>query len=66
MDYLQVFELSTQQFAGIKIQRIVHRQEQPPYKKSWQWDSGQLPVRDVTVWIVDSGPYCTMMLPSEY
>jgi hypothetical protein len=66
LDYLQVFELHSQRFAGSRIQQIVHRQEQPPYRKIWQWECRSKQVHGVTVWVMDSGEYCTMLLPTEY
>lgn len=66
MDYLQVFELSTHRFAGLTTQQIVHRQEQPPFKKVWQKDFVKRPVHGITVWVIDSGSYCTMLLPNKY
>lgn len=66
LDYLQVFELSAGQLSGTHVQRIAHRQEQPPYRKEWQMECRWKPVHGVTIWIIDSGDYCTMMLPSDY
>jgi hypothetical protein len=64
LDYLQIFELSPA-LEGEQGQRIIHTQEQPPFKQervlkaSWEIYCGK-------VWIIDSGDYATMLLPEEY
>ncbi|OPY55795.1 MAG: hypothetical protein A4E55_02383 [Pelotomaculum sp. PtaU1.Bin035] len=66
LDYLQVFDVVSLTGASDcpSIVRIVNTQELPPH----------LVVRlcrvsetlNVSVWVIDSGAYCTMLLPHEY
>jgi Protein of unknown function (DUF3230). len=66
MDYLQVFSLSIVHAGGQVYQRIRHRQEKPERKRTYDLSGIREPVSGVTVWIIDSGTYCTMLLPEEY
>lgn len=65
MDYLQIFELSTRDFKGQKIQHIIHRQEQPERRTEYALGGIENPV-DLTVWIVDEGIHAHILLPEEY
>lgn len=65
MDYLQVFDLSIGDIHGRKVQKVVHRQEQSVRSKVTLLPGIRKPVT-MTVWIIDSGDYATMLLPSEY
>ncbi|MEK3719256.1 DUF960 family protein [Paenibacillus sp. FSL H8-0034] len=49
-----------------KIQVINQSQEQPKRSKSSRFPGIDKPLNDATVWIIDSGEYVTMLLPSEY
>lgn len=66
MDYLQVFNLNTETLGNRKIQVITQSQEQPTCSKSSRFPGIGEPLNDITVWIIDSGEYVTMLLPSEY
>ncbi|TBL77416.1 DUF960 family protein [Paenibacillus thalictri] len=65
MDYLQIFDLSIGEVHGRKVQKVMHRQEQPVRCKETILPSVRKPV-NMTVWVIDSGDYVTMLLPSEY
>ncbi|MCY9664913.1 DUF960 domain-containing protein [Paenibacillus alginolyticus] len=66
MDYLQVFSLTIVHTDNQIIQRIRQRQEEPERKQKYDLTGIAEPVSGVTVWIIDSGTYCTMLLPNEY
>ncbi|MGU3471883.1 DUF960 family protein [Paenibacillus sp. D51F] len=66
MDYLQVFELGTENVNGRNIQKVMHQQEQPERSRVTMLPGVRRHVHDMTVWIIDSGEYVTMLLPSEY
>lgn len=64
LDYLQIFELSSATIDGISSQKIVHKQEQPPFT-----ETSYYMVEDIFVgkiWVIDSREYVTMLLPEEY
>ncbi|MCM1165940.1 MAG: DUF960 domain-containing protein [Lachnospiraceae bacterium] len=60
LDYLQVFDLK----AKGKIQVIEHRQEVPPYKKTYN----VLRENPITarIFVIDDGDHETMLLADEY
>jgi hypothetical protein len=64
LDHLQIFYLTFDCSLGYVIQKITHTQEVPNYSKTHLYTVGQ-PVCH-TVWVIDSGEYATMLLPSEY
>lgn len=66
MDYLQVFSLSVVHAGDEIYQRIRQKQEQPKSKKIHDVSGIKETVSGITVWIIDSGTYCTMLLPEEY
>ncbi|WP_372814275.1 DUF960 family protein [Paenibacillus sp.] len=66
MDYLQIFELVSGNVQSRRIQRVIHRQEQPERETTNDFRGRTSPLHGVTVWIIDSGEYVTMLLPSEY
>ena len=59
-DYLQVFELSGESGK----QKVVHRQEQPPYEQVHLLDWAE-PVT-AKLFVIDDGDHSTMLLASEY
>lgn len=65
MDYLQVFDLTTTE-GSHRVQKIIHSQEQPERTKAYSYPGINKPLHGITVWIIDSGEYVTMLLPSEY
>ncbi|WP_379156137.1 DUF960 family protein [Paenibacillus sp. sgz5001063] len=66
MDYLQVFDLTTENEGSHMVQKIFHSQEQPKRIKSNSYPGVNTPLHGIIVWIIDSGEYVTMLLPSEY
>jgi Staphylococcal protein of unknown function (DUF960). len=63
-DYLQVFHLSIAEKDGSQMQKIVHEQEQPEYKKEYVIPAAN-PV-NTTVYVIDDEDHSTMLLSSEY
>lgn len=59
-DYLQVFELSS---AG-PMQAITHSSEVPEYRMTYLIPS-DTPITE-TLYIIDDGDHCTMLLAEEY
>ena len=59
-DYLQVFELSS---AG-PMQAITHSSEEPEYRMTYLIPS-DTPITE-TLYIIDDGDHCTMLLAEEY
>ncbi|MGG0937290.1 DUF960 family protein [Brevibacillus centrosporus] len=66
MDYLQVFELSVEWVDDEPLQKVLNRQEQPQHEVSFYVDGVETPLDGVTLWVMDSGTYCTMLFPDEY
>lgn len=66
LDYLQVFELTPEQDVTLStpVQKIIHRQEQPPYKKEYLFPIEQ--TVEEKIFIIDSHTYATCMLAREY
>ena len=64
LDYLQVFELSTEVVGGQLIQAILHRQEKPCYRRTHRFALIEQP-QETTIWAIDDGDHCTMLFPSE-
>ena len=61
LDYLQIFQLSPQG----RVQKIIHSQEKPKYSNEITVPTIGTPIA-ARVWVIDSGEYSTMLLPSEY
>ena len=61
LDYLQIFQLSPQG----RVQKITHSQEVPIYTNETTIPTIGTPIT-ARVWVIDSGEYSTMLLPSEY
>lgn len=64
LDYLQIFALSEEDIDGVKIQKIIHSQEQPEVKDAYLIPMAE-PATD-KIWVIDSGDYSTMLFPKEY
>ncbi|MBF0546515.1 MAG: hypothetical protein HQM08_18865 [Candidatus Riflebacteria bacterium] len=64
VDYLQIFELLPEEKNGILLQKIVHRQEVPPYSKIHQIFILQ-PIQQ-KIYIIDDIEHVTMLLSEEY
>ena len=64
LDYLQIFELSTTAIRGYDRQKIIHRQEQPPFSRTHYYDIPE--TYQGKIWVIDSGEYVTMLFPHEY
>lgn len=64
LDYLQIFRLSTVMQGDQILQRIVHEQEQPPYKAEHlvQLDCAY----NMKIFVIDDESHSTMLLASEY
>ncbi|ASA24914.1 DUF960 family protein [Paenibacillus donghaensis] len=65
MDYLQVFDLTTENEGSHMVQKIIHSQEQPKRIKSISYSGVNTPLHGITVWIIDSDEYVTMLLPHQ-
>lgn len=65
MDYLQVFELFVEVQEGRAVQKVCNRQEQPYHQETITFKSVERPIQ-TTIWVIDSGDYCTMLYPHEY
>ena len=65
LDYLQIFELTIECAFGEVFQKIVHRQEVPPFSETYYYRGLVEPI-NAKVWIIDSDEYVTMLLASEY
>ena len=65
-DYLQIFELSRAVVNGKVFQKIIHRQEQPEYKKSLTILANENDVVTKKVYVIDDKTHCTMLLAEEY
>lgn len=64
LDYFQIFEMSVENENGVKIQKVIHRQERPNIKDIY-YISVETPING-KIWVIDSDDYSTMMFPSEY
>lgn len=66
LDYLQVFELSSENINGRSIQVIRHSQEQPEKSEMIHIEcEGFEPVND-KVYVIDDVEYATMLMASDY
>ena len=60
-DYLQVFELSEENGK----QKIIHSQEQPPYRKEYLFNTGT-PFLNAKIFVIDDETHSTMLFNYEY
>lgn len=63
-DYLQVFELEETVINGKPMQKIVHKQENPKYRKEHT-----IPIKNTVtanIFVIDDGTHSTMLLSEEY
>jgi len=63
-DYLQIFELKQEMSRGKMKQKLIHSQEQPPYRKEMLFKA-DAPVTN-KVYIIDDKTHSTMLLSEEY
>lgn len=63
-DYLQVFDLSIVEKDNKKLQRIIHSQEEPEYRKEYILEFAD-PV-ETKIFVIDDGDHSTMLLDEEY
>lgn len=64
LDYFQIFNLTVFDQDGIKVQKIIHEQEQPRYKNSiCVLCDTQV---NAKVYCIDDGSHSTMILAEEY
>jgi hypothetical protein len=64
LDYLQIFELSRIQRSGITIQKLVHTQEIPQYRK--EYILTDVEPSDEKIFVIDDQTHITMLLAQEY
>ncbi len=64
-DYLQIFNLTPIDINGVKVQKIVHTQEQPPYTRVVVLNGLTKPIKE-KIYVIDDGEHSTMILASEY
>ncbi len=64
-DYLQVFKFIKINEGGNQIQKIIHSQEQPPYKKEFMI-KGNFDKLSLNIFVIDDDTHCTMLLSDEY
>ncbi|MDR4985942.1 DUF960 family protein [Bacillus cereus] len=62
LDYLQVFELKSDQ----EYQLVCNTQEYPLLQLEYKFKLNSKEEINSKVWLVDSGEYATMLLPSDY
>ena len=60
-DYLQIFQLSK----ADGMQKIVHKQECPPYKKDY-WLFSAAPLVEAKIYIINDETHATMLFTHEY
>ena len=60
-DYLQIFQLSK---TG-RMQKIIHKQECPPYKKEY-WLFPAAPLVEAKIYIINDETHATMLFAHEY
>lgn len=60
-DYLQVFQLEPDG----EIQRVLHTQEEPPYRSEHLLKFGDTPI-SAKILVIDDGDHSTMLLAEEY
>lgn len=63
-DYLQIFELKQELVDGRLKQKLIHSQEQPPYRKEMIFEAANPVTRKV--YIIDDKTHSTMLLAEEY
>lgn len=66
LDPMQIFELSVGRLARLPVQQVRQHQDPPRGSRLHIFPRIQETVSDLTVWIIDDGTYCTMLLPEEY
>lgn len=64
-DYLQVFRLTQSDRSGVSVQRVVHSQEDPLYKKEYFFPE-LADIIEAKVFVIDDSTHCTMLLAEEY
>ncbi|WP_226528184.1 DUF960 family protein [Metabacillus niabensis] len=66
IDYLQVFNLYILNKNGTEVQQIIHEQEKPKYLKVHYKNDIIHLKHGITIWVIDDGPFFTMMFPKDY
>lgn len=66
LDYFQIFNLSVSEQNGVKVQKIIHKQEKPRYKHSICVLCDTPPINSKIYCIDDSIGHSTMILAEEY
>ena len=65
-DYLQVFELCSDNSSGKPQQKVIHSQEQPKYKKEHTLLGIEFPPINAKIFCIDDISHSTMLLAEEY
>lgn len=66
LDYIQIFELSTESVREHTVQVVLHRQEEPYYQSIHRLTAIVRPLNQTKVWVMDDGDHSTMLFPNEY
>lgn len=64
LDYLQVFEIEAYERDGKLLQKIIHIQEVPPYRKQYLLES--INPSSAKIFVIDDEDHSTMLLAEEY
>ena len=64
LDYLQIFQLSKIQQSSVTLQKLVHTQEIPDYRKEFILTDVEL--SDEKIFVIDDQTHSTMLLAHEY
>lgn len=64
-DYLQVFRLTQSTLFGRSIQKLIHSQEEPLYKKEYFFPE-VVDMIETKIFVIDDSTHCTMLLAEEY
>lgn len=65
VDYFQIFEFEVAEIDGKKVQKIIHKQENPEYEKE-HTTILQGNGFNGRVWVIDDVDHSTMLFPEEY
>lgn len=63
-DYMQVFDLSMIGQVENPVQKIVHKQEEPPYCREYIFNNVE--AIDAKIFVIDDETHSTMLLAEEY
>jgi hypothetical protein len=66
LDYLQVFTLSKKINDRHQELQVSYHQEEPFYCEIFTINIPEEAIDKITIWVINSGDYSTMLLPHEY